>query len=173
MREYFFGLVQQAFEVVDPDPRSFARALSRAVDEVRNGRNPLDEGGVVALFATPDQRTVLQQVQALMSLVEGHGNFVMNELGREHVAGVDRMARILNARREVRGVLGQVHKIIGIEQKLRQYEIGERFVQGVVDVGGRSAIDHVWRSPNHLPTQAELAEPESWLRRVERIDVAG
>jgi hypothetical protein len=71
-------LVQQAFEVVDPDPRSFVAALARAVDEMRAGRNPLDDGGVVGLFASPQQRTVLQQVQALMSLVEGHGNFVMD-----------------------------------------------------------------------------------------------
>ena len=173
LREYFFGLVQQAFEVVDPDPRSFVAALARAVDEMRAGRNPLDDGGVVGLFASPQQRTVLQQVQALMSLVEGHGNFVMDELGREHVAGAERMQRVLHSRREVRGVIGQVHKLLGIEQKLKQYDVGERFVRGVVEEAGLSAIDNAWRSPAHLPTQPELDDPVGWLRRVETIDVAG
>jgi coenzyme F420 biosynthesis associated uncharacterized protein len=173
MREHFFGLVQQAFEVVDPDPKSLVRALSRAVAEVRQGRNPLDEGGLVGLFATDEQRAVLQQVQALMSLLEGHGDFVMDEIGREHVHGVERMSRVLSARREVRGVLGHVHKLLGIEQKLRQYETGERFIRGVVDIAGVRAIDNAWRSPQHLPTQDELADPERWLRRVERSDAVG
>lgn len=173
MREHFLSLVQQAFDVVDPDPRSLARALSRALEEVRQGRNPLDDGGLVGLFATPEQRKVLAQVQALMSLLEGHGNVVMTELGRVHVAGEERMARVLQARREVRGVLGQVHKLLGIEQKLRQYEVGERFVRGVVAAGGFSALDHAWRAPENLPTIDELDRPEGWLARVERAHVAG
>ena len=87
MREYFLGLVREALELVDPDPRTMLRAVSSAVDEVRAGRNPLDEGGLVGLFASPEQRGVLGQVQALMSVLEGHGNVVMDDLGREHVAG--------------------------------------------------------------------------------------
>ena len=47
----------------------------------RNGRNPLDDGGLVALLASEEQRGVLANVQALMSLLEGHGNAVMNQLG--------------------------------------------------------------------------------------------
>jgi uncharacterized protein (DUF2342 family) len=116
---------------------------------------------------------VLAQVQALMSLLEGHGNVVMTELGRVHVAGEERMARVLHARREVRGLLGQVHKLLGIEQKLRQYEVGERFVRGVVAAGGFSALDHAWRAPENLPTIDELDRPEGWLARVERAHVAG
>jgi len=68
MRDYFLGLVQQVFELVDPDPRTLARALSNAVEAIRRGQNPLDEGGLVSLIATPEQRGVLGQVQALMSV---------------------------------------------------------------------------------------------------------
>src|SRR5436305_15270113 len=49
MRDYFLGLVQQVFELVDPDPRTLARALSNAVEAIRRGQNPLDEGGLVSL----------------------------------------------------------------------------------------------------------------------------
>ena len=75
-----------------------------AADELRQGRNPLDDGGIVALLATDEQRGVLAQVQALMSVLEGHGNAVMNQLGHEHVAGQERMARVLSARRRSRGM---------------------------------------------------------------------
>jgi coenzyme F420 biosynthesis associated uncharacterized protein len=171
MRDYFLGLVREALELVDPDPRTMLRALSSAVDEVRAGRNPLDEGGLVALFASPAQRGVLGQVQALMSVLEGHGNVVMDDLGREHVAGQERMSRVLQQRRKIGGIAGAMHKLLGIEQKMRQYEVGERFVRGVYEIGGRPAFDAVWRSPQNLPTVAELNEPARWLARVDAARV--
>ena len=73
-------------------------AVVHAVDEMRQGRNPIDEGGMVALFASAEQRETLGRVQALMSLLEGHGNAVMNRLGAELVDGQARMARVLQAR---------------------------------------------------------------------------
>ena len=66
-----------------------------------------------------------------MSLLEGHGNYVMNELGERHVHGAERMARVLHTRRQQRGLGGQIQKLLGIEMKMRQYEVGERFVRGV------------------------------------------
>ena len=171
MRGYFLGLVREALELVDPDPRTMLRAVGSAVDEVRAGRNPLDEGGLVGLFASPEQRGVLGQVQALMSVLEGHGNVVMDDLGREHVAGQERMSRVLSQRRKMGGVTGALHKLLGIEQKMKQYEVGEQFVRGVYEIGGRHAFDVVWRAPQNLPTVAELNEPAGWLARVDAARV--
>ena len=166
MRDYFVSLVHQVFELVDPDPRTLARALSSAVESIRRGQNPLDEGGLVALISTPEQRGVLGQVQALMSLLEGHGNSVMNALGRAHVAGQERMARVLQARRRSRGVAGILFKLLGFESKLRQYEVGETFIAAVERAGGPRAIDAAWRGPENLPTIEELSRPSEWLSRV-------
>jgi coenzyme F420 biosynthesis associated uncharacterized protein len=166
MRDYFLGLVHQAFELVDPDPKTLMQAVSRAVDEMRAGRNPLDEGGVVGLFASPEQKGVLGKVQALMSLLEGHGNVVMDDLGRVHVAGQERMSRVLSARRKQGGVAALIHKLLGLEQKMRQYEIGEKFVRGAIAIAGPRCIDIVWQSPEYLPTTDELDDPASWLARV-------
>jgi coenzyme F420 biosynthesis associated uncharacterized protein len=173
MRQYFLSLVQQVFELVDPDPRTLARALSNAVEAIRRGQNPLDEGGLVSLIATEEQRGVLGQVQALMSLLEGHGNVVMTDLGRKHVAGEERMARVLHQRRQTGGIAQQVQKLLGLEQKMRQYEVGEKFVRGVLDIGGPRAIDHAWIGPENLPVLAELDDPGAWLARVQKLHAAG
>jgi coenzyme F420 biosynthesis associated uncharacterized protein len=173
MRGYFLGLVRQAFDLVDPDPKTVIKAITNAVDEIRSGRNPLDEGGVVGLFASPEQRGVLSQVQALMSVLEGHGNVVMDDVGAEHVAGQERMSRVLNARRKSGGLTSLLHKMLGLEQKMRQYEVGERFVRGVMDIGGPRAIDAVWLSPAHLPSIEELDAPAQWLTRVQPAPAAG
>ncbi len=97
MRDYFLSLVQGSLSIVDPDPTVLLRAIGRAADALRAGRNPLDDGGLVGLFASPQQQEYLGRVQALMSLLEGHGNYVMNELGQRHVNGAERMARVLHS----------------------------------------------------------------------------
>lgn len=167
MQDYFFALVGQSLTLLDPDPQRLVRALRRSIDELRAGRNPLDEGGLVALLATPEQRGVLDQVQALMSLLEGHGNAVMNRLGAQYVAGQERMARVLQARRQVGGLSGQIQKLLGLEMKMRQYEVGEAFVDAIVREAGIRAIDLAWQSPECLPTLDELSTPTAWLERVD------
>jgi coenzyme F420 biosynthesis associated uncharacterized protein len=166
LKQYFLSLIDEALAIVDPDPGRLVQAVMRAADELRKGHNPLDDGGLVALLASSEQRGVLARVQALMSLLEGHGNSVMNELGRLHVAGQERMARVLQARRRSRGVAGLLYKLLGFESKLRQYEVGEAFVAAVERKGGPRAIDAAWRGPEWLPTIDELARPEAWLKRV-------
>lgn len=166
MKGYFLSLVERSLELIEPDPKRLVRALERAAGAARAGRNPLDDGGFVGLFATPDQRAVIDEIQALMSLLEGHGNFVMDRLGVVHVTGVDRMSAVLKARRSAGGVSGQMRKLFGLEMKMRQYETGERFILAVEEQAGLTALDAAWQGSEHLPTMAELEDPARWLDRV-------
>lgn len=166
MRDHFLSLIGETLALVDPDSKAVLRAVRRAAEDLVAGRNPLDDGGLVAFFASPEQRVVLARIQALMSLLEGHGSYVMGELGRRHVAGHERMAQVLRARRQAGGLAAQVNKLLGLESKLRQYEVGERFVRAVVDEAGPRALDPVWRSPQALPTLTELDRPAEWIARV-------
>jgi coenzyme F420 biosynthesis associated uncharacterized protein len=167
MKSYYLSLVESTLQSIDPDPRRLVQALARAADEFRNGRNPLDDGGLVALLASAEQRGALANVQALMSLLEGHGNSVMNQLGREHVAGQARMARVLQQRRQSSGMAAFLQKLVGLESKMRQYEVGEAFVAAVEREAGPRGIDAAWRGPESLPTVDELSRPLEWLARVD------
>ena len=102
-----------------------------------------------------------------MSLLEGHGNSVMNQLGREHVAGQARMARVLHARRQSAGWPRSCRSCVGLESKMRQYEVGETFIAAVEREAGPRAIDAAWRGPEFLPTLDELSRPNDWLARVD------
>jgi len=166
LRPYFLSLVHDMLGTVDLDPRRFFTALRRAVDDLRRGRDPFDDG-IVGLVASTEQRRVLDRVQALMALLEGHGNSVMNALGAHHVEGQARMARVLDSRRRVGGIAGFFHRIMGIDMKLRQYKLGESFVTEVERDGGRGVLSIAWRGPEWLPTLDELTRPRSWLDRVE------
>ena len=172
LRAYFLGLVGELVGGVDPDPKRLLGAVARAVDEMRQGRNPIDEGGMVSLFASPEQRETLARVQALMSLLEGHGNAVMNRLGAELVDGQARMARVLQARRNARGATALLHRLLGLELKMKQYELGEAFVNAIEREAGLHAVDPAWRGPDTLPTLDELSDPLTWLARVDGASVA-
>lgn len=166
MKDYFMSLVDGAMGLIEHDPKRLVRALERAAECARKGRNPLDDGGIVALFASDEQRVVLDKVQALMSLLEGHGNVVMDRLGKRHVTGQERMSAALKARRQSGGPGAAFRKLVGIEMKMRQYEIGEEFITHLEQTVGIDALDAAWRGPDCLPTMAELEAPERWLERV-------
>jgi coenzyme F420 biosynthesis associated uncharacterized protein len=172
LRPYFLSLVGELVGGVEPDPKRMLGAVLHAVDEMRQGRNPIDEGGVVALFASAEQRETLARVQALMSLLEGHGNAVMNRLGVELVDGQARMARVLQARRNARGATAILQRLLGLELKMKQYEVGEAFVDAVEREAGFHAIDAAWQGPELLPTLDELTAPLTWLARVDGATVA-
>ncbi len=166
LRPYFMSLVERTFGIVEPDPRVLIRAIARAAECLSRGKNPFDEAGLIGLFASEEQRGVLNDVQALMSLLEGHGNYVMNALGKQHVYGVDRMERVLQARRATKGLGGQMQKMMGIEMKLRQYAVGEAFLDAVVAQAGIAAINDAWVGPEALPTLSELHDAPKWLARM-------
>lgn len=166
MRGHFLSLVDSTLASIDPDPRRFLEALKRSAEQVVSGRNPLDDGGIVALLAGEDQFKVLQDVQALMSLLEGHGDITMNRAGEGRVPSADRFHRVLHQRRaEVRGMAALLQKLLGLEAKLKQYEMGERFIEAVEAEGGPELLARVWQDPEHLPTMDEIRDPSRWLAR--------
>jgi coenzyme F420 biosynthesis associated uncharacterized protein len=172
MREHFLSLVDESLSAVDADPRRLLDAIRRAAEEVRAGRNPLDDGGLVTLLASPEQHAVLQRLQGLMSLLEGHGDVTMDRAGRAYVPSADRFARVLRQRRQASGLTKVIQKLTGIEAKLLQYEQGERFIEAVERDGGPELLATVWRGSEWLPSLPEIRRPELWLDRVRAPEAA-
>src|SRR4051794_8719678 len=174
MRPHFLSLVEASLGAIDPDPKRFLEAVRRAMDQVRQGHNPLDEGGIVALVASTEQYAVLQQVQGLMSLLEGHGDITMDRAALDRVPGADRFSRVLRERRQQqRGAARMVQKLVGLEAKLKQYEQGEQFIRAVEAAGGRALFDRVWEGPESLPSGDEIKSPDQWIARVAAAATTG
>jgi coenzyme F420 biosynthesis associated uncharacterized protein len=167
MREHFLGLVQASVDAVDTDPKRLLENITRAAAEVRKGRNPLDEGGIATIFASPGQREVLERVSGLMSLLEGHGDVTMDRAGAEDIPNAQRFSDVLRQRRQQGNpALRLLQKVIGLEAKMRQYEDGERFIEAVESVGGVELLDTAWERPENLPTLAEIRDPDAWIARI-------
>jgi putative hydrolase len=173
MRPHFLGLVEQMLDAVDPDPKRFFDALGRAAEAFKSGRNPLADGGVMALVASDEQRAVLDQVSGLMSLLEGHGDITMDRAGAGLIPSADRFGRVLRQRRQsAQGLARLLQQLIGLEAKLAQYEQGERFIEQVEAAGDRELLAMAWDRPENLPSIAEIRDPSAWLARVTSARVA-
>ena len=171
MRDYFVSLVEEGIGSLEPDPARFAEALKRMTEEIRAGRNPLRDNGALGLVATPEQLEGLHRIQALMSLLEGHGDVTMDRAGAAAIPSAARFSEVLRQRRkQTRGPAKLLQQLIGIEAKLRQYEEGERFIAAVEESGGTELLDRAWRGPEWLPDLGEIRDPSAWIARV--ADVA-
>ena len=139
-------------------------ALKRAVEEVRqHGARGAD---LLPLLMTPEQREIFERMQGLMSLLEGHASFVMDELGREHLQDAEKMKRGLQQRRQSSRLEQSFQRMIGFDRKISQYATGQGFVAHVVQRAGMEGFNRVWDGEQNLPSYAEVVNPDAWLARV-------
>jgi coenzyme F420 biosynthesis associated uncharacterized protein len=166
LRDHFVGLVTELLGPLSGDPAGLAEVVRRAAGELRAGRNPTHDGGLLALVATPEQRLALSRISGMMSLLEGHGDVTMNRAGAAEVPGAAHFSQVLHERRtQARGLTRLMSKLLGLDAKMRQYAEGERFVESVEASGGPLLLARVWEGPEWLPTLEEIREPAAWVAR--------
>lgn len=151
----------------DLDPAAMLARLRGAAGAIADAARGRGEASLVEAVQTPEQRVVLGRITALMSLVEGHGEFVMDGVGPEVVPTVADIRRRFDARRATGSPVDRVvRRLLGLDLKMRQYAEGARFVREVVAAVGVAGFNAVWTSPATLPTRAEIRHPASWVVRV-------
>jgi coenzyme F420 biosynthesis associated uncharacterized protein len=165
LRGHLAQLMESYLGSVEVDPGWLLERLKEAVAEVRSGRAARGFGWVFLLMS-PDQRDMVRQMQAMMSLLEGHGNFVMDEVAKERIPNAAGFRKTLQERRSKAGIEKTFQKAIGFDVKVRQYDMGQRFVSSVVSRVGMEGFNKVWESPATLPTMEEIERPEAWVARV-------
>lgn len=167
LREHFFALINSYMGSLQIDVKGLARRLGDAARKLASKSTPVEERNAVYLLSGEEQRASLDQIQALMAVVEGHGNYVMDKVGEEVIPSFRRMRGAFQRRNEQTKLVQRiVNQAIGLEMKLKQYEMGQRFCDRAVAVGGTGALAHLWADPANLPTLEELKAPERWVKRV-------
>ena len=165
LRDYFFSLVTELVDQSAPEQGRLVRVMDELSQRKAAGRPLIDERGLFGLFASPEQNAVLDKVQALMSLLEGHGHVVMDRVGAEHLRSQERMSRVLKSRRQDKRTAA-FFRLTGLEMKIKQYKAGERFVLFVEREASWETINLAFRGASSLPTLAEIENPGQWLDRV-------
>ncbi|MFI2661755.1 zinc-dependent metalloprotease [Micromonospora carbonacea] len=167
MRAYFLGEVQ-AFVDASQGGEHLLERLRRGVATLSDAvRDPQSRASVLDIVQTPAQRAVLDRLTALMTLLEGHAEFVMDGVGPQVIPSVESIRAAFNRRRETGNPLEKaIRRLLGVEVKMRQYAEGRKFVHGVVERVGMAGFNKIFGSPLTLPRLDELGDPDAWVARV-------
>jgi coenzyme F420 biosynthesis associated uncharacterized protein len=141
--------------------RDAIRAVGRALRGEGSGEHWLER------LMTDEQRQLFRETQAVMSLLEGFSDYVMDEVGRGLVPDVEKISARFHERRQQRSTFERaVLRLTGMDLKMEQYARGERFVRAVAEARGRPALARMWEGPETLPSADEIEHPDHWIGRV-------
>lgn len=172
LRDHIQSEVQSFLAQTDVDPAALLERLKDAIGGgitgPGGGGDGVGTGTLLDIVQSPQQREILGRLTAVMSLLEGHADVVMDGVGPEVVPSVAEIREKFKQRRDRgAGRLDLVlRRLLGMDAKLRQYQEGAVFVRDVVDRVGMTGFNRVWTSPNTLPTKDEIHDPAAWVTRV-------
>ena len=168
LRDHLRGEIRGFLEHTDLDPSAMFSQLRQGLEQLgRIARGGGDEMSFIDLVQTPAQREIIDRVTAVMSLLEGHADVVMDGVGPEVIASVSTIRDRFQQRRGSGNWLDHfLKRVLGLDAKLRQYRDGAAFVRAVVGRVGQEGFNAVWSAPEQLPTKTEITDPDAWVRRV-------
>ncbi len=168
LRDYFNGLLEQYIGFMKQDAEQLRqgwKAMRAMVDRAREQRGP-DVSWLEAVM-TPEQREIFNQMQAVMCMVEGYSNHVMNAVGRDLLPKYDAISKTFERRRQDRSQIERLFaRLTGLDLKYEQYRLGEEFIDKIAAERGHDVAKRIWDNPASLPTMVEIRQPELWLARV-------
>ena len=168
LREHLAGRVEGLLGALDMkvDPSRLSKLPS--ADDLRGLVDAVRRGELATLMLGDAQRAQLEEMQAFMAVLEGYAEHVMDAVGADLLPRLPELRSAMDRRRRDRtGLLRLLERLIGLDMKLRQYELGKAFCDAVVAQGGIAALNRVWEAPERMPTPGELEDPAAWLARTE------
>ena len=132
------------------------------------------QGRVLEGLTNLRERSEVASLAAALTFLEGHAEVVLDDVRPNRMPSVHRLRAVLSRSRAVDGGIGPgpglgallLHRLMGLEAKEAQYADGAAFVRSVVARIGHEGLNIVWTDPALLPTPAEIARPDVWVRRV-------
>jgi coenzyme F420 biosynthesis associated uncharacterized protein len=167
LREHLAGILTQLIESLQVSASMGELVEMIRAQDLRGLAERVRRGELLRVSLGEERWTLVESMQATMTLIEGHAEHVMDAVGAEVLPDIERLRAALDRRRSERGMPWRVlERLLGLELKLRQYEQGRRFCDEVVKVAGPAALALAWREPANLPSAGELEVPALWLARV-------
>jgi len=167
VRDHFNDLLRRYFDQLNDQLQSLRGGvgplLARIMENWGKGQHWME------MVLTPDQRMIFNELQALMSLVEGYSNHLMNAIGQDILPNFAAIEQRIEERKANRSVLEQLfNRVTGMDLKLAQYAEGQKFVDFVVEQRGVPFATRVWERAENLPSLDEIRNPARWITRLER-----
>jgi len=166
LRGHLAGLITELLEGIDVGATATSMLRVPKIDDLRELVTAARTGNLVQVVLGPERQETVDRIQAVMSLIEGHAEHVMDAVGADVVSDLPALRSALDERRANRPPLWRVlERLLGLELKMRQYEDGRRFCDAVVKEAGMAQLNRAWSDPERLPTLEELHDPSRWIDR--------
>jgi coenzyme F420 biosynthesis associated uncharacterized protein len=167
LRPHLGELLREILGGLELDPKGFLRVPD--VTDLKKMLERVRDDGLAIVVIGAGRRETLDRIQCFMAVLEGYAEHVMDAVGATVLDDLPGLRSALGRRRADRsGLLKLLDKLLGMDLKLRQYEQGKAFCDGVVARAGIEGLNRVWSSPEALPSVAELSDPVAWLNRTEQ-----
>ncbi|HEX2916530.1 MAG TPA: zinc-dependent metalloprotease [Chloroflexia bacterium] len=173
VRQHFNSILEKYFNYISEDLGKMRQngGLGGFLQRVRSNTAPAD--GWIERIMTPEQRALFQELQAIMSIVEGYSNHMMNAIGATLLPNYEQIKERIESRQKNRSIIDRLFfRLTGMNLKMEQYRLGEIFVDTVVAAKGIDFANLMWAEAKYLPTLEEVKEPQRWISRVEQMQAA-
>jgi coenzyme F420 biosynthesis associated uncharacterized protein len=168
LRSHMSGLLRRYVETLEVRIDKGAAGGLPSLPDPQKLVEAFREGGLAALVQSPEQRALMDEVQAAMSVIEGYSEHVMDAIAAEFIPGHEELRAAMDRRRRSRSAPQRIiERLLGFDVKLRQYEHGKKWADAVASLAGIQGLNRVWVSPDALPSANELQHPARWLSRTE------
>jgi coenzyme F420 biosynthesis associated uncharacterized protein len=166
LHRHVAGLVKELLQQAEVRIDTPRRLRMPSGEELKRVGRALRQGDLISIVTTKTERDTLDRVQAVMAVIEGHAEHVMDAVAPDLLPSLPKLRAALDRRRRSQSGLSRLlAKLLGLDLKLRQYERGKYFCDAVVNAVGPEALHHVFSSPEALPTLQELEDPRAWMSR--------
>jgi coenzyme F420 biosynthesis associated uncharacterized protein len=173
LRPYLAGLLREYLETVEVQIQRGAAGGLPSFPKPAEIVEAYREGGLVALVQSQQQRGIMNRLQAAMAVIEGYSEHVMDAVGAEALPGYERMRDAMDRRRQSKSAPQRVlERLLGLDLKMRQYVVGKKFCDAVVESNGIAVLNRVWDRAELLPSLGELDRPADWVTRVTKEPAA-
>jgi coenzyme F420 biosynthesis associated uncharacterized protein len=160
------GLIRELLKTAEVRLEAPRKLRLPTGDEIKRILNGLREGDLISIVTSHAERETLDRVQAVMAVIEGHAEHVMDAVAPDLLPSLPKLREALDRRRKSQSGLSRlVARLLGLDLKLRQYEQGKIFCDAIVRERGVAALHHVFSSPEALPSLAEIRDPQAWVER--------
>src|SRR5215467_7259556 len=167
LRPYLADLLREYLSTVEVSIEKGAAGGLPSLPSAKEIADAYREGGLAALVQSKQQRGIMRRLQAVMAVVEGYSEHVMDAVGERVLPGYEHLRDSMDRRRESRSAPHKIlERLLGLDLKMRQYVLGKQFCDAVVEKTDIETLNLVWEAPELLPNLHELDHPDEWISRI-------
>lgn len=170
VRQHFNALLEKYFSYISDDLGKMRQngGFGGLLQRIRQSDDK--DSSWIEKVMNPQQKELFQELQAVMSIVEGYSNHMMNAIGSKLMPNYEQIKERMDGRQKNRSFIDKLFvRLTGLNMKLEQYRLGEIFVDKVVEVKGIEFANLMWEEAKYLPTLDEVKNPQRWIDRVEEM----